>query len=394
MGSINAATAGMPQRASATGYGNLSSGAINQLNGAGVPASTIDIANDIVGSTRPPVSNSAPQYPVGPQPTVTPQNPPAASQQQTSAPSTANLDGPDATYPTLTSAHVMLLKAVGTPPEIISQFAAQNVTSSTMDQWIQSELMQAPEKWDELCGNTVGTARAGLQQLMPNVQLPAPGAGNPTQPTTSGIPSISVSPDSVTIAKEDGMNDLMKGLVIAGGLALAGFVGYKFFKGRGAKQAAAAAGQIAGGGEGVARTLGMAAGQGGAGVAGAAGGAMDMGSQMMMMGRPSQAWQMARGLPPGLEHSGQAMNMAGLWNLSGETALRQARFEMGAGTNQLLEAAIWEHGPAMAPVLDSLAHLRGGGAAAADASLGASATLGKLLDGDRLAKLVKLADMV
>lgn len=394
MGSLNAASAGMPY-AARTG---LSTQSISTLQHAGVAAETIGVVNDIVAGSHayaaPPVGSPAVNE--APLPLDTPNSTP----QETSA-----LDAPDATYPQLTTAHVAVLRAVKTPEQVIAQLASGAPSSQEMDAWIQSELMQAPEAWDELVGNPSGTARAGLQQLIPGIQLPAPGAGNPQLPGVgspqAGSTQPGVAPGTST-SYENGQNDLMKNMVLAGGVGVAGFLGYRFLKGRAARNAAQAAAAASVGGsssasaatgvaDAAARTLGMtasAAADAGAGAGAVMGGGLDLTSMMIMHGRPSQAWQLSNGLMPGLEHSGQAMNTAAHWNLPADVALRQARFELAATTGQLLEGAIWEHGAGMAPVLEALG--RGRGVTAA--SHGAAGSLGHLLEGEGGARLVKLLE--
>jgi hypothetical protein len=412
MGSINPTRVGLPTTMAgptgATPHAGLSQESVQTLLQAGVGIETIHVADDIVAST---LARMLQEH-------ARPATTPDASGIPSAAPSTPDattiptaepnsLDAADPTYPQLTVAHVMVLRAVKTPEAAIAQLAAGNPGPQEMDAWIRMELMQAPEAWDQLVGNPVGTARSGLLELLPGVQLPAPGAGNPQLPVVPGVGT-----PTVPTPYENGKNDLMRHVVIAGGLGLAAFAGFRFLKSKSAQQAAAAAASAAGGGavaspatEAVARTLGMAADVGtGAGIAmhGNAGGqlasglgAADLTSTLIMHGRPSQAWQLANGMLPGLEHSGQAMNMAAHWNLPADVALRQARFELAASTGQLLEGALWEHGSAVAGAVGAVGRRApaGGSGAAASAVEGAG-SLSQLLDGDRAAKLAKLLDLM
>ncbi len=398
MGSISATRVSMPYAARQ----GLSAESITALQHAGVGTNAIGIVDDIVaGSLSPAIpASTSPAVPVPQIPTGTPIGTPQSPTGDPTTPDTSSLDAPDATFPQLTTAHVAVLRAVRTPEQIIAKLASGAPSSQEMDAWIQSELMQAPEAWDEMVGNPAGTARAGLQQLIPGIQLPAPGAGNPQLPgVVTGQPGVTqpgAMPSSAT-PYENGQNDLMKNVVMAGGVGIAGFLGYRFFKGRAARnaaQAAASAAAAAGGGaapavaDAASRTLGMAASSVADAGVGAATSGLDLTSMMIMHGRPSQAWQLSNGLMPGLEHSGQALNTAAHWNLPADVALRQARFELAATTGQLLEGAIWEHGAGMAPVLEAL----GRSHSAASVSHGAAGSLSHLLEGEGGARLVKLLE--
>jgi hypothetical protein len=110
--------------------------------------------------------------------------------------------------------------------------------------------MQNPEGWDQYVGNPAGTARAGLQQLIPGVQLPPAGSTGGAASTSSGstTPSLSPtqSPDQVTTpgAIANGQNSLVKTLIwVAAGLGAA-FIGYKLWKSHHDKDAAKDAGQV------------------------------------------------------------------------------------------------------------------------------------------------------
>jgi hypothetical protein len=171
------------------------------------------------------------------------------------------LDQPHPQYPTLIQSHVAVLQAIGTPEAIIQQLAASQPQADYMDRYIQGEIMQNPEGWDAYTGNPTGTTRAGLQALIPGIQLPAPGAGSPgympdgsrvdginvpgiTTPLIGGAPGTPQGP----VSEGEG---LIKGLVIAAAVVGVGLLAWKFMKGRGGgKETEQAAGMIMGGGAG------------------------------------------------------------------------------------------------------------------------------------------------
>lgn len=170
------------------------------------------------------------------------------------------LDQPDSQYPTLIAAHVAVLKAIGTPEAVIAELAAQQPQAEWLDRYIQGEIMQNPEGWDEYCGNPAGTARQGLQALIPGVQLPAPGAGKPGyMPDGSAVSGINVpglsTPllDPATGQPQGGSSWLMPVLGIAAA-AIGGFFLWRHFKNKNAATDLARQGvqALTGGGPGVA----------------------------------------------------------------------------------------------------------------------------------------------
>ncbi len=173
------------------------------------------------------------------------------------------LDQPHPQYPALIQSHVAVLQAIGTPETYIAQINDGQPQAEYLDRYIQGEIMQDPEGWDAVVGNQPGTARAGLQQLMPNVQLPAPGQGNPGYlPDGSPVSGVAIPGVSTPISSgpmldpTTGMpngSGLMTGLAIAGVVAGIGLIAWKVMKGRGGGDAAKEAQQImglAGGGAG------------------------------------------------------------------------------------------------------------------------------------------------
>lgn len=157
------------------------------------------------------------------------------------------LDEKDATYPTLITSHVATLRAAGTPEAFISQLAASTPTAQDLDEYIQSDIFAVPESWDANVGNPAGTARAGLEQLIPGFsqKYPAP-AGTPVV-----LPQATIT---TTPGAEPGFGfESMVMGVLAGGLGVAGVVvGAKLFKNhRLAKAGGEAALQAAAGPKGV-----------------------------------------------------------------------------------------------------------------------------------------------
>ena len=153
------------------------------------------------------------------------------------------LDAPHPTYPTLIQSHVAVLQAIGTPEHVIAQLAATQPAADYLDRYIQGEIMQNPEGWDSYVGNPAGTARAGLQQLVPNIQLPAPGTGTPgVMPDGGRVDGINVP--GITqplIGPQQGSGEgIIKGVVIAAAVAGVGLLAWKFFQGRNAAKDAAA----------------------------------------------------------------------------------------------------------------------------------------------------------
>jgi hypothetical protein len=217
------------------------------------------------------------------------------------------LDQPDQQYPSLIAAHVAVLRAVGTPEAVIQQFSDAQPQAEYMERWIQGELMQNPEAWDSAVGNPTGTARAALQQLLPQVQLPAPGQGHPgylddgspVSGIASGIPGVSqpVTTQPIlnpTTGQVQGGGGLMKGLLIAGGIAAAGFIGWKLLHKSPTDTAKTAAEAFAAG----------SAAAGGGGAAGGIGNSIEsMGRQLMGAGMEAKDISMI--------HSGMSLGMLG-----------------------------------------------------------------------------------
>ncbi|MBC7461979.1 MAG: hypothetical protein H7287_11505 [Thermoleophilia bacterium] len=151
----------------------------------------------------------------------------------------AQLTQPDPTYPALTALHVAVLQAIGTPPAAISEIAARKPDAAWLDSYLQNEIMQNPEGWDQFVGNPAGTARAGLTKLFPSVQLPAPGAGVGAMPSDSGsIPGITtplLDPGATPVATKASEGEgIVKALVIGAVVVGGGLLAWKFFHGRGA----------------------------------------------------------------------------------------------------------------------------------------------------------------
>ena len=152
------------------------------------------------------------------------------------------LDQPHPTYPTLTQSHVAVLQAIGTPESVIAQLAATQPAAEYLDRYIQGEIMQNPEGWDAYVGNPTGTARAGLTQLVPNIQLPAPGAGTPGQlPDGSRVDGINVPgvTQPLVSPQANAGEGIVKGIVIAAAVVGVGLLAWKFMKGRNAAKDAA-----------------------------------------------------------------------------------------------------------------------------------------------------------
>ena len=166
------------------------------------------------------------------------------------------LDQPHPQYLSLIQSHVAVLQAIGTPESVIAQINAGQPQAEYMDRYIQGEIMQNPEGWDDLVGNPRGTARAGLQQLAPTLQLPAPGMGHPGylddgSPVSGvAIPGVSTpittQPmlDPTTGMPTDG--GMVKGLAIAAAVVGVGLLAWKFMKGKGGGDTAKEAQQIMG----------------------------------------------------------------------------------------------------------------------------------------------------
>lgn len=186
---------------------------------------------------------------------------PEASQADFASGNPTPLDKPHPQYLGLIQSHVAVLQAIGTPEAVIAQLNSTQPQAEYIDRYIQGQIMQNPEGWDAYVGNTPGTARAGLQQLMPGVQLPAPGAGNggylPDGSPVSGINIPGVSTPITTgpvLDPTTGMpqasrgEGLVKGLVFTAAAIGVGLLGWKFLKGRGAAKAAQEAAKVVSGG--------------------------------------------------------------------------------------------------------------------------------------------------
>ncbi|MCW2926288.1 MAG: hypothetical protein JWM86_256 [Thermoleophilia bacterium] len=204
---------------------------------------------------------------------------PAASPNDFNSVNPTPLDQPHPQYPGLIQSHVAVLQAIGTPPQVLVQLNAERPQAEYLERYIQGEIMQNPEGWDAAVGNPAGTARAGLQKLMPGVQLPAVGAGNPgtmpdgTSATGLNVPGVAITQpngEQTGISGETVVKGLFWGAVAAG----VGFLGWKFLKGRSAAkalEAGAAAGAANLGNVGAAGALAGGGALGAAGAAGAAG---------------------------------------------------------------------------------------------------------------------------
>jgi hypothetical protein len=155
------------------------------------------------------------------------------------------LDRPHPQYPALIQSHVAVLQAIGTPAVVIEQLNVSQPQAEYLDRYIQGEIMQNPEGWDAYVGSPPGTARAGLQQLVPGIQLPAPGQGNPgymqdgspvSGITIPGVSTpISSGPflDPTTGRPSTEGDGLVKGLAVAAAAVGVGLLAWKFAKGRG-----------------------------------------------------------------------------------------------------------------------------------------------------------------
>jgi hypothetical protein len=232
----------------------------DDMAGISTTGSALPTAQSLFAGSTDPASTTSVQGPTvqGPGGTTTlPDAAPADFQGENPTP----LDQPHPQYPTLIQSHVAVLQAIGTPEAIIQQLAASQPPADYMDRYIQGEIMQNPEGWDAYTGNPTGTTRAGLQALIPGIQLPAPGAGSPGyMPDGSRVDGINVpgittpliggAPGTPRGSVSEG-EGLIKGLVIAAAVVGAGLLAWKFMKGRGAgKETEQAAGLIMGGGAG------------------------------------------------------------------------------------------------------------------------------------------------
>lgn len=160
----------------------------------------------------------------------------------------APLDAPDPRYPGLSQAHVALFEAIGTPAGHISMLSTQQPDPAWLDQYLQQQILQNPEGWDQYVGNPSGTARAGIQQLMPGAALPPAGQGVPEMPA---LPAPGTSPATLPAvqAPVTGIPGwLGVGLGVAAGGAAVG--GVLLLRGRSKAAAEAARTVVGGGGDG------------------------------------------------------------------------------------------------------------------------------------------------
>lgn len=148
---------------------------------------------------------------------------------------------PDKTYPTLLTAHVLMLTAMGTPQELIAQLAAEQPDPGFVEDYLLNQVMPNPEAWDARCGNDPGTARAGLAQLFPDVY------GDPSQYQTSNETTPEgentvTTPGATFEPPKGGLFD--NGWVAGGGAALVlggtGYLAYRSIKKRNEGKEAAA----------------------------------------------------------------------------------------------------------------------------------------------------------
>lgn len=135
-----------------------------------------------------------------------------------------SLDQPHPQYLGLIKSHVAVLQAIGTPEAFIAQISSARPQAEYLDRYIQDQIMQNPEGWDEYVGNPVGTARAGLQQLLPGVQFPS------ASTTVGSSPFVDATADKTAAVSES--EGLLKGLVFAGAAVGLGVLGWKVLKGK------------------------------------------------------------------------------------------------------------------------------------------------------------------
>ena len=218
----------------------------------------------------------------------------------------AQLDAPDPTYPALTALHVGLLQAMGTPATKIAEIAARKPDAAWLDSYIQDEIMQNPEGWDDYVGNPRGTARAGLAKVLPDAVLPAPGSGVGTMPSDSSrIPGITtplLDPGATpTRGKASDSEKLVRNVVWGAVAVGVGVLAWKFMKGHGAAAVAKEGAEAIGGGGATAAKGGIVNGiknifRGGGAKAGAAellgagaGGTIAAGGNIASMGMSTTA---------------------------------------------------------------------------------------------------------
>lgn len=150
------------------------------------------------------------------------------------------LDQPHPQYPTLIQSHVAVLQAIGTPEHVIAQLAATQPAADFLDRYIQGEIAQNPEGWDQFVGNPAGTARAGLQQL--GFALAPAGQGTPgITPDGGRVDGINVPGVTTPLVgpQQSSGEGIVKGIVIAAAVVGVGLLAWKFMKGRNPGQDAA-----------------------------------------------------------------------------------------------------------------------------------------------------------
>ena len=384
MGNISAGSATLPSATVQT-QSQLSQGSVNGMLTAGVPDAAIGIANDIVGGLRTAQNGG-----------FTPQTAqkPATTQVQ---PAANALDTPDPQYPGLTQAHATLLRAIGTPAAVITQLSNTNPNAGELEQYIQQNILTNPEGWDSYVGNPSGTARQGLQQL----GILGAGSGQQGSPTQQTAPTQQTTPtqvnptigapgttgtQSVDQAVANGQNDIVKNLVWAAAGIGAAVIGYKLFKGHQAKavqqvveggvQAASGAQNVVNG----ARTLANG------GVANDAIQGMDAFARSGM-GTPAMTQQIMMGIPVTSEAMGRAGNFALAYNHGVAPSLVASQIEMALQNGQA---------DGLAHIYEAQAALKYGHSVAAvgSSAVSAASPLAKLLEGDSLSKLSKLAELL
>ena len=145
------------------------------------------------------------------------------------------LDQPHPQYPSLIQSHVAVFQAIGTPETVIAQLAATQPAADYLDRYIQGEIMQNPEGWDQFVGNPAGTARAGLQKL--GITPPPVGQGTPgITPDGGRVDGINVPGVTTPLVgpQQSSGEGLIKGIVIAAAVAGVGLLAWQFMKGRNA----------------------------------------------------------------------------------------------------------------------------------------------------------------
>lgn len=198
MGTISSGATGLPPSAlgaaavPGSGASGLSPEATDRLLMAGIPQGAIEVANNVVGGVGTQPGYSMVPGGLSPAPSMAPGAAQTPATMGAPGISAEAMDQPDPQYPGLLQSHVLLLRAVATNDLMIGQLASMNVNYGEMDQWIQANIMANPEWWDSVNGNVPGTARQGLQELMPTIQLPPPGMPGPAY--VPGVPSGPTDP--------------------------------------------------------------------------------------------------------------------------------------------------------------------------------------------------------